>query len=307
MTLTGLSLSRSTVDREGNHRTEPGLLDRLWADEATRVLRTMAGRTPVRPGASAGTTRLDLVAPSAVPRTSLRALLGVGPDGVRYVAAEVADEAELDDAGVEWADLRQLGVVLDDTESGLLTEAVALMRWHAVHPCCPRCGAPTEVVSAGWVRRCPRDGSEHFPRTDPAVIMAVVDRDDRMLLGHNDAWPAGRYSTLAGFVEPGESLEAAVRREVLEEVGVVVGEVTYLGNQPWPFPASLMLGFIGRTDDPTVRTDDVEITDARWFTREQLAAALASGEVLMPPPVSIARRIIEHWYGGPLEGDAAWR
>ena len=306
MTLSGLSLSRSTVDRQGNRRTEEGLLDRLWADPAARVLRTASGRTPVLAAEAGRGPRLDLVPPSAVPHALVRASLGTGPDGTEYLAAEVEDPAVDPGAGDSWQDLRQLGVVLDDTEAGLLTQAVSLMRWHAVHPRCPRCGAATRVVSAGWVRECPQDGSSHFPRTDPAVIMSVVDADDRLLLGHNDAWPARRYSTLAGFVEPGESLEAAVRREVLEEVGVEVGEVTYLGNQPWPFPASLMLGFLGRAVGTAVRTDDLEISDARWFTREELAAAVAAGDVLLPPGISIARRIIEHWYGGPIADDTPW-
>jgi NAD+ diphosphatase len=189
-----------------------------------------------------------------------------------------------------------------------MTESVAVLGWHATHTHCPRCGTPTEPVEAGWSRRCPADGSGHYPRTDPAVIMSVVDADDRLLLGHNPAWPDGRYSTLAGFVEPGESLEAAVRREVAEEVGVVVGEVEYLGSQPWPFPASLMLGFAARAVDPTISTDDVEITDARWFTREELRSAAAAGDVLLPSGVSIARRLVEHWYGGELPGAReAWR
>jgi len=303
MTLSGLSLSRSTVDRQGNRRSEEGLLERLWADPSSRVLRTSSGRAPVLPGP---TPRLDLVPPSAVPHALVRAYLGTGPDGTEFLAAEVEDPDLDPGSGDQWQDLRQLGAVLDDTEAGLLTEAVALMRWHAVNPRCPRCGAATEVRSAGWVRHCPQDGSDHFPRTDAAVIMSVVDADDRLLLGHNDAWPAKRYSTLAGFVEPGESLEAAVRREVMEEVGVEVGEVTYLGNQPWPFPASLMLGFIGRAVGTAVRTDDLEITDARWFSREELAAAVAGGDVLLPPGISIARRIIEHWYGGPIADDAPW-
>ncbi len=307
--LLNLSLSRATVDRQGVRRTDDGLLDRLWADDAVLVVRTHDGRTPVTSSGDGAAPRLALVPPSHVPAASVsgvRALLGTGPDGTWYVAAEVADPSLDPGAGDEWQELRSLGSVLDDTEAGLLTEAVALMRWHAVHPRCPRCGTATEVVAAGWVRRCPADSSEHFPRTDPAVIMSVVDADDRLLLGHNDLWPAKRYSTLAGFVEPGESLENAVRREVLEEVGVVVGDVAYLGSQPWPFPASLMLGFRGTAVSTEVITDDVEITDARWFSRAELAAALESGDVKLPPPVSISRRLIEDWYGEELGEDEAW-
>lgn len=306
--LTDLQLSRSAVDRRGDERADPEALARAWADEGTRVLRWADGLTPVV-GGDDGPVRLDLVPPSAVPGAGpgvgLVVLLGRDGDGVLHLAAEVG--APDGSAGGDWQDLRVLGTVLDDRDAGLLTEATAVLRWHLVHPRCPRCGEATDVVAAGWVRRCPRDGSEHFPRTDPAVIMTVVDDDDRVLLGHNPAWPAGRYSTLAGFVEPGESLEAAVRREVLEEVGVVVGEVTYLGNQPWPFPASLMLGFAARAVDTRVRTDDVEITDARWFSREELRAAATAGTVVLPGGISIAARLVEHWYGGPLPVSGDWR
>ncbi|TNM68543.1 NAD(+) diphosphatase [Streptomyces sp. NP160] len=315
--LPDLSLSRSASDRQGARRGDDGLLEALWKDDATRVLRVHDGRTPVardddgEGGQRGGGPRLALVPPSHVPSGAphgVRVLLGTGPDGTWYVAEEVADPSLDPGGGDDWADLRTLGAELDALEAGLLTQAVAVLRWHAVHPRCPRCGAPTAVEEAGWVRRCTADGSQHFPRTDPAVIMSVVDADDRLLLGHNDMWPAKRYSTLAGFVEPGESLEAAVRREVLEEVGIEVGDVDYLGNQPWPFPASLMLGFRGTAVSTQVLTDDVEITDARWFTREELAAAVRDGDVLLPPPVSIARRIIEQWYGGPLEdAGGVWR
>lgn len=313
--LPDLSLSRSTSDRQGARRGDDGLLDRLWGDDAVRVLRVHDGRTPVARGSAGapagGGAKLALVPPSHVPAAAphgVRVLLGTGPDGTWYVAQEVADPSLDPGGGDDWADLRTLGVELDALEAGLLTQAVAVLRWHAVNPCCPRCGAPTSVEQAGWVRRCTADGSEHFPRTDPAVIMSVVDADDRLLLGHNDMWPDKRYSTLAGFVEPGESLEAAVRREVLEEVGIEVGDVDYLGNQPWPFPASLMLGFRGTAVSTEVLTDDVEITDARWFSRSELAQAVRDGDVLLPPPVSIARRIIEHWYGGPLDDSGGvWR
>jgi NAD+ diphosphatase len=155
---------------------------------------------------------------------------------------------------------------------------------------------------------CEVDGSEHYPRTDPAVIMAVVDGDDRLLLGRQAAWPDGRFSTLAGFVEPGESLEQAVRREVGEEVGVEIGAVDYLGSQPWPFPSSLMLGFVAQAKTVEIDRGDGEIAEARWFTREGLRDDVRHGRVLLSPPVSIARRLIEHWYGEPITDSVdAWR
>lgn len=202
--------------------------------------------------------------------------------------------------GLVWSPLRTVGADLGAADAGLATTAVALDTWHRRHTRCPRCGAATRVVQAGWARVCPDDGSEHFPRTDPAVIMAVVDDDDRLLLGHAAAWPPGRFSTLAGFVEAGESAEHAVRREVAEEAGVEVGGVEYRGSQPWPFPASLMLGFRARALTTVLSFGDDELTDARWFTRAELAAAVRAGEVLLPGPASIARALIEDWFGRPL-------
>lgn len=200
--------------------------------------------------------------------------------------------------------LRDVGD-LPDREAGLAVAAVALAAWHARHPRCPRCGAVTLPVQAAWSRECVADGSVHFPRTDPAVIMGVRDHDDRVLLGHAATFPAHRWSCLAGFVEAGESAEAAVRRETAEETAVAVGELEYLGSQPWPFPCSLMLAYLGRTVEPRPepRPDGVEMLDARFFSRAELRAAVDSGEVVLPPGSSIARAILTHWYGAALPGD----
>jgi NAD+ diphosphatase len=234
-------------------------------------------------------------------------LPGVSPAETRpvgapaYVARVVSDPGSaVLPAGDRWSSLRDVGGVLSARDAGLATTAVALERWHVRHPRCPRCGAETRVEQAGWVRRCVADGSDHYPRTDPAVIMAVVDESDRLLLGHGAQWPDHRYSTLAGFVEPGESAEHAVRREVREEVGVIVGAVEYRGSQPWPFPASLMLGFRAQALSTDVTIDAVEITAARWFTRMELHAALILGSVGLPGNTSIARALIEEWYGSDL-------
>ena len=188
-------------------------------------------------------------------------------------------------------------------DAGLLTQAVALANWHSTHPHCPRCGAVTRVASAGHTRVCPADGSEHFPRTDPAVIMLVHD-GERILLAGGARWGERRVSVLAGFVEVGESLEQAVAREVREEVGVSVRECRYLGSQPWPLPRSLMLGFFARADaGQEPRIDGEEIRFARWYTRGQLRAAMEAEEIFLPGRVSIARQLIETWYGGRLPGD----
>jgi NAD+ diphosphatase len=223
------------------------------------------------------------------------------PEQSTAVGAGVAGEA------TRLAGLREIGLVLDDTGAGLVTTAVALSNWHATHTRCPRCGAPTEPEQGGWVRRCTADRTEHYPRTDPAVIVSVTDADDRLLLGRNPGWPEGRFSTLAGFVEPGESIEDAVRREVAEEAGVRVGEVRYLASQPWPFPASLMIGCTALAVDTAITVDGVEITEARWFSRDDLLADCLADRLLIPPGISISRRLVEHWFGGPLPTEGTWR
>jgi NAD+ diphosphatase len=162
------------------------------------------------------------------------------------------------------------------------------------------------------VRICDVDESQHHPRTDPAVIVLVKDQDDRIILGHQPIWPDKRFSNFAGFVEPGESFEQCVVREVAEESGVIVHSVSYLGSQPWPFPASIMIAFEAVTSDPsTAVADGVEITEIRWFSRAEMKAAVASQDILLPPPISVARRMIEHWYGPgameDLQGGDSWR
>ena len=182
------------------------------------------------------------------------------------------------DDSADWGTLREVASAADDLDAALLTSAVALQLWHSRHTHCPICGTPTVESQAGWIRVCPNDASEHFPRTDPAVIMVVHDGGDRCLLGRGQAWGEGRFSTLAGFVEPGESLEGAVAREVWEEVAVGVTDVRYVASQPWPFPSSLMVGFVARVDgDPTLQVDAVEVVEAGWFTREEVARAAAHG------------------------------
>jgi len=230
-----------------------------------------------------------------VPGTGAAALVGSSSDALVHAPPEEPPHDE-----PVWTPLRAVGAVLSARDAGLATTAVALDQWHTRNLCCPRCGGRTSSAAGGWVRVCQVDGAEHYPRTDPAVIMAVVDDDDRLLLAHAAAWPERRWSTLAGFVEAGEPLEAAVRREVAEETGVVVTDVQYVASQPWPFPASLMLGFRARAQAAEPHPDGTELTDARWFTRTELAAAVSAGDVVPPGPTSIARALIEEWFGGPL-------
>jgi NAD+ diphosphatase len=296
--LADLALARAVVDRAAERRSDDAWLAAAWQSSDVQVVRTARGTAAVvgDPPALA----LDVVPDVGVER---RAFLGVDGD-VPYFAVEV-EETETDES---FRSLRDVGLLLGARDAGLLVHAVALANWHATHAHCPRCGAPTRAASAGHTRVCLVDGSEHYPRTDPAVIMAVVDADDRLLLGHQAVWPEKRFSTLAGFVEPGESLEQAVRREVREEVGVEIGAVDYLGSQPWPFPSSLMLGFVAHATSVDIQRGDGEIAEARWFTRESLRDDVRRGEVLLSPPVSIARRLIEHWYGEPITDSVdAWR
>lgn len=225
--------------------------------------------------------------------------------GLRLVAAEVPEPGgELDDPGRDLRELRRVAVDLPREEAGLALTAVGMGAWLRSMRHCPLCGGSLAAESSGWVLRCREDSSLHFPRTDPAVIMAVRDGDDRLLLARNASFRGRFHSVLAGFVEPGETLEAAVAREVLEEVGIVVEEVEYAGSQPWPFPRSLMLGFRAwtRAENPLTLQAD-EIAEAAWFSRTELAAALAAGEVLLPGSASIARALIEDWYGGSLPGE----
>lgn len=326
-----LPLSRTVTDRAADLRRDPALLDRLIELPESRVLLVSSGRVVARTDGRRPSVVWFAPAEAALraPSGSLAerwAFLGYDDaDRIPGVAATESSErtppaylahhvpepetAALP-AGAGWVPLREIGAELSARDAGLATAAVALYEWHVRHPRCPRCGAVTYTVQSGWVRRCVADGSEHYPRTDPAVIMAVVDDQDRLLLANSAAWPAKRFSTLAGFVEPGESVEHAIRREVREESAVVVGDVEYRGSQPWPFPASLMLGFRAHALSTEITVDGEELAAAQWFTRSELHRAVAVGDVVLPPSTSIARALIEDWFGGELPPGPqpdAWR
>jgi NAD+ diphosphatase len=299
--LRDLALSRAEVDRATVRRSDTEWLAAAWADPGTRVVVVEDGRALVR--TARGAEELVFVPPVQAP-DGVRFLLGVAADETVYFGV-AGPLTNADTDGVRPVSLREAGPQLSDRDVGLMTHAVGLGNWHAVHTHCPRCGAVTVPEQSGHSRRCPVDGSEHFPRLDPAVIMLVTDPDDRCLLARNAQWPQRRVSILAGFVEPGESAEQAVAREVLEETGISVDGVRYVGSQPWPMPHSLMLGFRARaTGSLEIVVDSEEIAEAHWFSRDELRASVASGEIKLPPPVSIAHRIIESWYGSDLAG--AW-
>ena len=286
------ALSRSAVDRDAAVRDDPAALDAAWADARVLVVEDASALVleEERP-------RLVLLDSAAAPDGE-RFYLGRDADGPVFAVAGPVGRR----LGARRLGLREVGALLDDRDAGLLTHAVGLANWHATHRRCPRCGAPTELVRGGSVRRCTEDGSDHFPRTDPAVIMLVHDGGDRCVLGRQTVWPPGRFSTLAGFVEPGESAEQAVVREVAEETGVACWGVEYVDSQPWPFPASLMLGFTARCDPgATPSPADGELAEARWFSRAELRGAAtwgaATGAVQLPSPVSIAHLLITRWVG----------
>jgi NAD+ diphosphatase len=301
VTFPHVKLSANPHDRTGVRRKDEAWLDERWADPETRVL-VVAG-TRVRPVDG----RIAWVSSSAAPE-GLRVLLGEH-DGRTWFAV-VVDPERAPGEKPEWFGLRGILPHLSGSglpEAPLVFHAIGLAEWLYATRFCPRCAGTLEPRAAGHEQVCTRCGKAQFPRTDPAVIMLVTSGEpgtpaERCLLGRQAVWPEGRYSTLAGFCEPGETLEDAVRREVAEEVGVRVGDVEYFGNQPWPLPASLMLGFVGRAETTEIRVDDHEIEDARWFTREQMRAEAEAGTLVLPGGVSISRSLVEHWFGGPLPG-----
>lgn len=311
-----LPLAREDVDRGCEVRVEDGWLERIWSENTTRVLWLHAGLAPVNSG------QLVLSAPSGdLPESAVylgrstehsnanddeavELVLLISdsdqPEPTLY-GPEIGGAAVTDPESITWVGVRDVAAALSDLDTGILVEAVAVANWHARSQYCPRCGAATQATQSGWVRVCPEDNTEHFPRTDPAVIMAITDPEDRILLGNNAQWGPTRFSTLAGFVEPGESLEAAVKREVFEESQLVVHSPHYLGSQPWPFPQSLMLGFTATTDHPeAAESDGEEVLTVRWFTREELRVEVEAGRVIIPGASSIARALLDHWYGGTL-------
>lgn len=294
-----VALSLHAHNRMGLRRTDEAWLAEQMSDPATRVLVVAGNRLRPVDGA------VQWVGPGEAPDGTL-VLLG-DSDGVVHVAVIVAPGDAPGEAD-EWVPLRSVLTLLADgtpQQAPLVMHAIGLAEWHHATRFCPRCGGTLASRAAGHELRCTQCDRAQFPRTDPAVIMAITHGegdDEAILLGRNAAWPEGRWSTLAGFCEPGETLEDAVRREVHEEVAVQVGEVTYFGSQPWPLPASLMLGFTGRALTTDIDVDGAEIEEARWWTRRDFEAAGRSGELVVPRGISISSSLIESWFGRPLDG-----
>jgi NAD+ diphosphatase len=277
------TLSRTAVDRAAQRRDDEAWLAGAWQSGRLLVLDDDYRATVDDDGPA-----LVFVDSGSWSGDGVRLLLGVDDEDRAYWGTVGQPPARL---GTRPGELRMIGTALNDADAGLFVTAVALINWHAANRHCPRCGAEAAVSQAGWSRLCPVDGSQIFPRTDPAIIVLLHDGADRALLGRQPSWPPGRYSTIAGFVEAGESAEQCVHREVLEETGVTIDGLVYRGSQPWPFPQSLMLGYEATVTGGVATAADQELEDVRWFTRDELKTGPSS----MPANSSIAYWLISGW------------
>ena len=302
------------LDRASELRSDEAELNRLW--NAAKIIRVSESKLATD-GQSLhflNAAEVERLIASKIFTSGDKYFLGIdSASKVAYFAWDCDEVGQgIGESSVEgMASLRELGATLDEFHLGISMHAIALSNWHRSHPHCSRCGAETTSTLGGSVRVCVKDQSQHHPRTDSAVIVLVKDKDDRILLGHQPIWPDGRFSTFAGFLEPGETFEQCVEREVFEESGVKVNEIKYLGSQPWPFPASIMIAFSAVAEDAsTAIADGVEITEVRWFTREELKTSVADGSLLLPPTISVARKMIAMWFGpgaDKLTGGESWR
>ena len=297
-----LPLAASQVDRSAHLRSDEGYLKSTWS--SALVITFMDEKF-----ATSG-DQLSLVTGATLGEYQSQSdyFLGIKDEQVFFVRHLPPDEG----SKLELKTLREIGVHLSPRDIGLSVHAQGLANWHTKHPRCAQCGAATTVISGGSVRRCLIDQSEHYPRTDGAVIVLVKDDQDRVLLGRQKVWPKYRFSTFAGFVEPGESFEHCVVREVREEAGVELSQINYLGSQPWPFPASLMIAFEAVTNTPQLaRPDGEEIEEIRWFSRAEMKAAILDKSLILPLEISVARQMIKAWYGQGAEvdliGSESWR
>lgn len=297
-----LPMAQAVLNRDAEARDDSELFDKLWLEEETRIIVLYKGKTLIQDG------HLKLLTTEQATAGKYRVYLGrttvdladqkIGTAVVLSVLSDNAAKAiEPDDS--KWHELRKSGAGLHPRDAALFTQALAIHNWHETHQHCPNCGAITVMQQGGWSRLCVSEDRQLFPRTDAAVIVAITDDQDRLLLGTQGSWDQNRWSILAGFVEAAESLEAAVIREMKEESGLLVTNPVYLASQSWPYPYSLMLGFQAKVDPSNspdaIKPDGVEIAKLRWFSREELKAE--AKDILLPSKISIARSLIEHWLG----------
>ena len=299
-----LSYTAQPLDRAGHLRTDTKRLAEMMAMPGRRLLPVWRNRHAVGMAPTPHALGLPELPGEMIDGTPWQTVfLGLEPNGTPWFAVDLSAQETPPKINGDWLDLRDIGALLTPGDAGVLGYARGLLGWHRRHGFCPICGAPTESRQGGHQRLCTNAdcATPQFPRSDPAVIMLVVDADDRVLLGRQAKWAPGMVSTLAGFVEPGETLEQAVAREVFEETGVVVSpaNVNYVASQPWPFPASLMLAFEARADTTTVTVDTVELEAAHWFDRETVAGFRETADdgegFALPRRDSIARMLIERW------------
>jgi len=293
-----LPLASEAVDRSGELRLKPDELGKLW--KSARILHFASGKFRVKPNYELDFQSADQIAQlrsDAKFAHGEELFLGIDK-GISYFAwCSDATDFESFETLENYQTLRTLGDFLSQLEMGLAIHSQAIANWHHTHQFCARCGAPTLSANGGSLRKCSSDGSEHYPRTDGAVIVLVKDANDRVLLGRQKIWPEKRFSCFAGFVEPGESFEQTVLREVFEESAIRADEITYLGSQPWPFPASIMISFSALATNPdAAKADGEEIEEIRWLTRDQMREAIADQSLTLPPSMSVARKMIEFWY-----------
>ena len=297
-----LPLAVAEVDRAAHLRSNEAYLKSAWASASVLLFmdeKFVASSNQINfvPGSTLGEYQ-----------TQTDYFLGVKDKENFFVRHLASDE----NTKLELMTLREIGAFLSPRDIGLAVHAQGLANWHKKHPRCSQCGAATSVVLGGSVRRCLIDESEHYPRTDGAIIVLIKDDQDRVLLGRQKVWPKNRFSTFAGFVEPGESFENCVLREVREEAGVELTQINYLGSQPWPFPASLMIAFEAVTNTPQLaKADGDEIEEIRWFSRAEMKAAILDKSLILPLEISVARQMIKAWYGqgadADLIGNESWR
>ena len=298
MNVLKLPLASEAVDRSGELRLKPDELAKLW--KSARILHFASGKFLVKP-----TYELDFQSADQIAQLRKDSKFTDGEElflgidkGIAYFAwCSDASDFESFETQENYQTLRTLGDFLSQLEMGLAIHSQAIANWHHTHQFCARCGAPTLSANGGSLRKCSSDGSEHYPRTDGAVIVLVKDENDRVLLGRQKIWPEKRFSCFAGFVDPGESFEQTVLREVFEESAIRVDSITYLGSQPWPFPASIMISFSAVATNPDeAKADGEEIEEIRWLTREEMREAIANKSLTLPPGMSVARKMIEFWY-----------